>query len=129
VCLGIDVEGCEGIGEGITSIGIALLPPTELLSRTFPSLPFQTEKFVEWYQVECRCFYIEGRSRRKPHPPFPFGSIVKTVELDGEMKVIINDIKKRYASNNTVLIGWYPHPRELPAIQALVPILFQEVVG
>ena len=80
VCLGIDVEGCEGIGEGITSIGLAILPPTDFLFKSFPSLPFETQEFVEQYQIESYCFYVEGRSRRKPYPPFPFGSTVTTVD-------------------------------------------------
>ncbi|RYO86647.1 hypothetical protein DL762_004659 [Monosporascus cannonballus] len=28
-----------------------------------------------------------------------------------------------------MLIGWHPHPRELPAIQALIPSLFREAFG
>jgi hypothetical protein len=129
VCLGIDVEGCEGIGEGITSIGLAILPPTDFQSRVFPSLPFETQEFVERYQIESYCFYVEGRSRRKPYPPFPFGFTVKTADPGSETKAIIDSIKQRYAGKDIVLISWHPYPREFPAIQVLVPSLFQEVVG
>ena len=129
ICLGIDMEGCEGIGEGITSIGLALLPPTDFLARTFPSLPFSTQELVERYRIESYCLYVEGRSRRKPHPSFPFGSSTKTSDPGGEIKAIVDGIKQRYAGKDIVLVGWHPHPLDFPAIQALVPSLFQEVVG
>lgn len=129
VCLGIDVEGCEGIGEGVTSIGLAILPPTDFRSRAFPSPPFETQEFVERYQIESHYFYIGGRSRRKPHPPFPFGFIIKTADPGRETKAIVDGIKQRYTGKDIVLIGWHPHPREIPAIQVLIPSLFQEVVG
>ena len=129
VCLGFDVEGCEGIGGGVTSIGLAVLPPTDFVSRAFPSLPFETQELTERYQIESYCFYIKGRSRRKSHPPFPFGLSAKTADPGGEMKAIVDSIKQRYIDKDIVLICWHPHPRELPAIQALAPSLFQEFAG
>ena len=129
VCLAVDVEGCEGIGGGITSIGIAILRPTDFLSRAFPSPPFDTQDFVERYQVESHCFHLEGRTRKKPHPPFPFGCTVKTVDPGREIKSVVDGIKQRHAEKDIVLIGWHPHPREFPAIQVFIPSLFQEVVG
>ena len=45
------------------------------------------------------------------------------------MKAIIDSIKQQYAGKDIVLTTWYPYPREFPAIQVLVPSLFQEVVG
>lgn len=53
----------------------------------------------------------------------------KTTDPRRETKAIVDDIKRHFAGKAVVLIGWHPHPRELPAIQALVPSLFQEVVG
>lgn len=123
------MEGCEGIGEGITSIGLAILPSIDLLSRAFPSLPFETQVFVNRYRIESHCVYVDGRSRRKPYPSFPFGFTVKTADPGREMKDIIDGIKQRYAGKDIVLIGWHPHPRELPAIQVFARSLFQEVLG
>ncbi|MCJ1324057.1 hypothetical protein MMC10_000719 [Thelotrema lepadinum] len=45
------------------------------------------------------------------------------------MKAIVDSIKQRYIDKDIVLICWHPHPRELPAIQALAPSLFQEFAG
>ncbi|KAK2780629.1 hypothetical protein FQN53_001104 [Emmonsiellopsis sp. PD_33] len=129
VCLSIDVEGCEGIGEGITSIGLAVLPSIDIRLSAFSPLPFETQEIVRRYQIESYCFYIDGRSRRKPHPPFPFGSTLKTANPGEEMKDIIDTIKQRHAGKDIILVGWHPHPRELPAIQAFAPSLFQEIAG
>ena len=74
-------------------------------------------------------FYIEGRSRRKPYPSFPFGVSAKTLDPGGEIKAIVRRIKERYIGKDIVLIGWHSHARGFPAIQALVANLFQEVVG
>lgn len=73
--------------------------------------------------------HIEGRSRRKPYPSFPFGVSAKTSDPGGEIKAIVHRIKERYIGNHIVLVCWHPHARDFPAIQALVPSLFQEVVG
>lgn len=129
VCLGIDMEGCERIGEGITSTGLAVLPPTDFLAKTFPSLLFETQELVERYRIDSNCVYVEGPSRRKPHPSFPFGLSTKTSDPGAEIKAIVDRIKLRYAGKDIVLIGWHPHPYDFLAIQALVPSLFQEVVG
>jgi hypothetical protein len=129
VCLAIDVEGCEGIGEGITSIGLAVLPPTDFLSRPFPPVPFDTQDFVDRYQIESHCFHVEGRTRRKPHPPFPFGANTQTTDPGRAITDIVDAIKQRYVDKDIVLVGWYPYAREFPAIQLLAPSLFQEVVG
>ncbi|KAL6787185.1 hypothetical protein J3E68DRAFT_432204 [Trichoderma sp. SZMC 28012] len=129
VFLGIDVEGCEGIGEGITSIGLAILPPTSLQSTEFPSLPFETQEFVDRYKIESYCLYLEGRSRRRPFPPFPSGCTIKTADAGKEIRTIVDSIKQRYIGKDIILVGWHPHPRELPAIQVLFPSLFQEMVG
>ena len=129
VCLYIDTEGCKGIRGSITSIGFAFLPPTDFLAVRFPSLPFETQELVEQYRIESYCFYIEGRSRRKPNPSFPFGASVKTSDTGGEIKAIFHRIKERYIGKYVILIGWHPHARDFPAIQAIVPSLFQEVVG
>ena len=129
VGLSIDVEGCEGIGEVITSICLAVLPSIDFLSRAFPSLPFETLEFVERYQIESYRFYVDGRSRRKPYPPFPFGFTVKTADSGREMEDIVDGIKQRYAGKDIVLIGWHPHSREFPATQVFAPSLFQEVFG
>ena len=45
------------------------------------------------------------------------------------MKAIVNGIKQRYFGKKIVLIGWSPRSVEFPAIQMLIPSLFQEVVG
>jgi len=129
VCLSIDVEGCEGIGQGITSIGLATLPPTDLLSKAFPSIPFKTQEAIQQYHIVSYCLHVEGRSRRKPHPPFPFGSSITTADPGGEINAIIDHITQHYPSKDIILIGWHPHPREFPAIQALIPGLFQKVTG
>jgi hypothetical protein len=129
VCLAIDVEGCEGIGEGITSIGLAVLPPTDFLSTSFPSAPFETRELVRRYQIESYCLYTKGRSRQKPQPPFPFGITIRTTDPGGETKVIVDGIRQRHAGKDIVLVGWHPHPRELPAIQAIIPSLFDDVIG
>lgn len=129
VLFSIDVEGSEGIGEGITSIGVASLPPTDSITRDPPLLPFDTQKFMESSQVEAHCLYLEGRTRRKPHPEFPFGVNGKTTDPGGELKAIVSSIKERYPRRDIVLVGWHPHPRELPAINILYPSLFQEVIG
>ena len=129
MCLGIDLEGCEGIREGVTSIGLAILPPTDFLAKTFPSLPFSTQELVEQYRIDSYCFYVEGRSRRKPHPSFPFGSSKKTSDPGAEIKAIVDGIKQRYTGKDIVLIGWHPHPRDFPAIHALVPSPFRELIG
>lgn len=110
VCLGIDVEGCEGIREGITSIGLAILPPTDFQSTAFPSLPFETQEFVDRYKIESYCFYIEGRSRQKPYPPFPFGFIVKTANAGKETKAIVDGIKERYAGKTSYSSAGIPIP-------------------
>ena len=129
VCLGIDVEGCEGIGECITSIGLAILPTTDFQATAFPSLRFETQDFVDRYRVESHYIYIDGRSRHKPHPPFPFGSTVNTADAGKETTAMVKNTEQRYPGKDIVLVGWHPHARELPAIQALFPTLFQEVAG
>lgn len=129
VFLSIDVEGCEGIGEGITSIGLAILPPASLQSTEFPSLPFETQEFVDRYKIESYCFYLEGRSRRRPFPPFPFGCTITTADVGKEIKILVDSIEQRYIGKDIILVGWHPHPRELPAIQVFSPSLFQEMVG
>ena len=136
VCLCIDTEGCEGVREGITSIGIAILPPidsTIQIEQFWKSchLPFKTQELVNSFGIESYCFYIEGRNRRKPHPSFPFGfsSTTPRLEIGNEIKAIIDKIKQRYIKNDIILIGWHPHSRDFPAIQTLIPSLFQEVVG
>ena len=77
VCLGIDVEGCRGIGEGITSIGLAILPPTDFLFKSFPSLPFSTQDFVEQYQIESYCFYVEVEVDENHILHFPLDPLLK----------------------------------------------------
>ncbi len=129
VCLSIDTEGCEGIREGITSLGLAILPPTDFLAIRFPSLPFETQELVEQYRIESYCFYIEGRSRRKPFPSFPFGVNAKTSDPGGAIRPVVHRIKECSAGKDIVLVGWDPHARDFPAIQTLVANLFQEVVG
>lgn len=129
VCLCIDTGGCEGIREGITSIGLAMLPPTDFSANRFPTPPFSTEQLVEQYRIESYCLYIEERSRKKPHPPFPFGVSIHTSDPAGEITSIVQKIKQRYPGRDIVLIGWHPHARDYPAIQFLIPALFREVVG
>jgi len=46
-----------------------------------------------------------------------------------EIKAIVDKIKQYYTGKDIVLVGWHPHPRDFPAIQTLIPSLFQEVVG
>ena len=71
ICLGTDTEGCEGIKEGITSVGVAILPSIDC-TRTFRHLPFETQELVDRCGIVSYCFYVEGRNRRKPHASFPF---------------------------------------------------------
>lgn len=84
VCLGIDMEGCEGIREGITSLGLAVLPPTKLsdLQSTalFPSLPFRTQDLVDRCKIESYFIYIQYRSRKKSYASFPYGHVIKTAK-------------------------------------------------
>ena len=70
VCLAIDTEGCEGIREGITSVGIAILPPMDCSTWTFNHLSFKTQEFVNHYGIESYCFYVEGRSFVPVWPQF-----------------------------------------------------------
>ena len=60
ICLGIDTEGCKGIKEGMTSIGVAILPPIDCTARTFRHLPFETQELVDHCGIESYCFYVEG---------------------------------------------------------------------
>ena len=129
VCLGIDTEGCEGIKEGITSMGVAILPPMDCTARTFRHLPFETQELVDHFGIESYCFYVEGRNRRKPHPLFRFGLSSTTPRLGEEITAIVDKIKRHYTGKDIVLVGWHPHPLDFPAIQTLIPSLFQEVVG
>ena len=130
--LGIDTEGCEGIRGGITSIGVAILPPMDhctIQKTLFRHRPFETGELVESCGIESYCFYIEGRTRRKLHPSFPFG-VSSTIRSPGdEIKAIVNKVKQHDSGRDIVLVGWHPHARDFPAIQTFIPSLFQEVVG
>lgn len=129
VCLGIDTEGCEGINEGITSMGVAILPPMDCTAQTFRHFPLETQELVDHCGIESYCFYVEGRNRRKPHPLFPFGFSSTTPYPGEEIKAIVDKVKKHYTGKDIVLVGWHPHPRDFPAIKTLIPSLFQEFVG
>ena len=129
ICLGIDTEGCEGIKEGITSVGVAILPPMDCSARTFRHFPFETQELVDRCGIESYCCYVEGRNRRKPHPSFPFGFSSTTPRPGEEIRAIVNKVTQHYAGKDIVLVGWHPHPRDFPAIQTLIPSLFQDVVG
>ena len=41
----------------------------------------------------------------------------------------MDKVKQHHTGKDLVLVGWHPHPRDFPAIQTLIPSLFQEVVG
>ena len=137
VYFAIDTEGCEGIKEGITSVGIAILPPMDCTTRTFrhlpfgiqEHLPFETQELVGCCGIESYCLYVEGRNRRKPHPLFPFGPSLTTSRPGEEIKAIVDKVKQHYCGRDIILVGWHPHPRGFPTIQALIPSLFQEVIG
>ena len=129
ICLGIDTEGREGIREGITSVGIAVLPPMDCVARTFHDASFDIQKLVDHYGIESSCLYVEGRKRRKPHPSFSFGLSCTTTRPGEEIRAIVDKVKQHYPGRDIILVGWHPQTLDLSAIQALIPDLFHEVAG
>lgn len=98
-------------------------------ARTFRHLPFEIQELVDHCRIESYCFYVEGRNRREPHPSFPFGFSSTTLRPGEKIKAIVDKVKQHYPGKDIVLVGWHSHSRDFPAIQTLIPSLFQEVVG
>ena len=131
VCLAVDLEGCEAVGKGISSIGLAILPPNSSAnqSKAFQSLPFETHEIVSDYKIEASCIYLEDRRRNRPYPTFLHGNIIKTTREGAgqEIQAIIERTKQ--LKKDIILVGWHPHPSDLPGLQALLPEIFHEMTG
>jgi hypothetical protein len=131
--LSIDVEGQERFSAGITSIGLAILPPhaQDVLAAASQALkpPFWTREVVHHFNVESSCIKIEGRSRNRPSPRFSLGKSITTADAGRQIRDIVAGDKQRHACKELVLVGWHPHTLELSCIRTLCPDIFQEFAG
>ncbi|KAK3402408.1 hypothetical protein B0T20DRAFT_404264 [Sordaria brevicollis] len=87
-CIGIDVEGIEGIAQGITSVGISVLPPfippshSSLDNKSWP-WPFpdlhdghlDLDTLSSHFHFSSHCFAILGRERARSYEHFHYGTV------------------------------------------------------
>ncbi|KAK1774265.1 hypothetical protein QBC45DRAFT_425532 [Copromyces sp. CBS 386.78] len=87
-CVGIDVEGIEGIAQGVTSVGLSVLPPvfSSSLSEDDGSWPWpfpdhhqgqiDLDTMASHYRLQSYCFAILGRERARSYEHFHYGEVV-----------------------------------------------------
>lgn len=110
----------EGSGQGLTSIGLALLPFKKALvglpkvSESFPWPAVDLDDAVAHYNILSWSFRVDGRSRLKGFEPFRYGTVetVLASEVDnriGMIPAISKDTTEKQDEAELVLVGWNMH--------------------
>lgn len=114
--VGLDVEGQEGVSNGVNSIGVAACaaPDTQILSdgRSHAEEPVDLSDIVKRHKVEAHVLVCATRRAKAEFEEFPFGEVCH-VELDNVEVHLVNKLNAMLYRNQTagqatemVLVTW-----------------------
>lgn len=114
--VGLDVEGQEGVSNGVNSIGVAacVAPDTTLLSdgRSHAEEPVDLSDIMKRHRVEAHVLVCATRRPKAEFEEFPFGE-VRHVEKDNVEVHLVNRLNAMLCRNQTagqaaemVLVTW-----------------------
>lgn len=111
-CVSIDVEGQEDSSSGITSVGIAILPPTSVTgSDSFcrrQDGDINLDDLVLQHRIGSHCFAIQGRSRSVGYEKFHYGPVttVDDSETEGKITAILDAVNCPRTPASIILVGF-----------------------
>ncbi|KAK0643452.1 hypothetical protein B0T16DRAFT_459594 [Cercophora newfieldiana] len=124
IFVALDVEGQEGLGVGVHSIGLAVLsstdPPHGTAFDAWPWKDVMLDDALQSYKIESASLKVAGRvppgSQKRPPERFRYGSVVSVPvdELEGYIRRCIQAAQEVYYLNqaaqeeqpNIVLVTW-----------------------
>ncbi|KAK3342230.1 hypothetical protein B0H65DRAFT_589337 [Neurospora tetraspora] len=135
-CIGIDVEGIEGIAQGVTSVGISVLPPVFSLSTAskdgswpWPFLDYHQgqidlDTIASHYRLQSHCFAILGRERARSYEHFHYGEVVHhpITHLQSTVVSVFQSIRLDNPTAPIILVG-FDMELEHRAISSVFPLL------
>ncbi|ESA42088.1 hypothetical protein NCU17057 [Neurospora crassa OR74A] len=139
-CIGIDVEGIEGIAQGITSVGISILPPVFSLSPAsadgswpwpFPDHhqgQIDLDTIASHYRLQSYCFAVLGRERARSYEHFHYGEVVHhpITHLQSTIVSVLQSIRLQDPTAHTILVG-FDMELEHRAVKSVFPLLDDHV--
>ncbi|KAK3332961.1 hypothetical protein B0T19DRAFT_398681 [Cercophora scortea] len=135
-CIGLDVEGVEGIAAGVTSVGLAILPPTPTAHFGIDQACHDAQgtrdldRIVARYRIEAHCFAVDGRERSRSYEKFHYGSVifVQASQIEETVVAVLESIQSRDPAATMVLIG-FDMECEFRAISSTFPNINRFVMG
>ncbi|KAK3948710.1 hypothetical protein QBC32DRAFT_350911 [Pseudoneurospora amorphoporcata] len=143
-CVGIDVEGIEGIAQGVTSVGISVLPPVFSSLSTAPESdddgswpwPFpdhhqgqiDLDTMASHYRLQSYCFAILGRERARSYEHFHYGEVVHhpITHLQSAVISVLRSVRLHNPTAPIILIG-FDMELEHRVIDSVFPLLGDHV--
>jgi len=140
-CIGLDVEGVEGIAAGVTSIGLAILPPLPALFAQEPDAVYRQyhdnarrqidlDEIVAQHGISAHCFALQGRIRARSYEKFHYGSVthIHVSEIEPTVIAVVESIRVRDPDSTFILVG-FDMDLEFRAISSMFPSLSRYVIA
>jgi hypothetical protein len=127
----LDCEGQEGYGDGVTSIGLALLPSTHPpeIFQAWPWRDVNLDNIVLSYNIRSLSLRIPERHRGRVPEPFRYGDVDSVPRLELEHYICqYVEAAKQQEQKSLILVVWGIE-NEMRAIVSLFPGLLSILDG